>query len=95
MTTLTGRQRHRLRALAHTLRPVILVGAGGLSDGLVAETERALTDHALIKVRLAGERAERRAQAEALCQRTGAELVQLIGRMAVLYRPSDKTPLEF
>ncbi len=74
---------------------MILVGANGLSEGLLAETDRALTDHALIKVRLSGEREARRRQAEALCQQTGAELVQLIGRIAILYRPSDKTPLEF
>ncbi len=95
MKTLTGKQRHGLRARAHRLRPVILVGAAGISEALVAETDRALHDHALIKVRLAaGDRAARKAQAERLAQATGAELVQLIGRIAILYRPSDKAPLE-
>ncbi len=95
MYTINGKQRHRLRALAHRLKPVVLVGAGGLGEGLVAETDRALADHALIKVRLAaGDKAARLAQARQLAERTDAELIQLIGRIAILYRPSEKAPID-
>lgn len=63
------------------------VGAAGASDALVAELERALDDHELVKLRLAaGDRDERSKLVETLCRRTGAELVQRIGHTATIYR---------
>ncbi|HXC58639.1 MAG TPA: YhbY family RNA-binding protein, partial [Steroidobacteraceae bacterium] len=51
---LSEKQRRHLKGLAHPLKPVILMGNAGLTEGVVAETQRALADHELIKVRLPG-----------------------------------------
>lgn len=85
--SLSSEQRRQFRALAHDLKPVVIVGDKGLSDGLKAELERALDDHELIKVKIASpDREDRRLIADALCEETGAELVQTIGKIAVLLR---------
>jgi RNA-binding protein len=89
--TLANQQIRTLRSRAHHLKPVVRVGDKGITDNLLVELNRALEDHELIKVNIAGaEREERRALTAALCQASGAELVQMIGRISVLYRPSDK-----
>ena len=84
---LSPRMRRSLRARAHALKPVILVGEAGISEALIAEAERALDDHELIKVRLpAVDRAARSGLAETLCRALSAAEVQAIGRVRVLYR---------
>lgn len=90
---LNERQRRHLRGLAHALRPVILIGNGGVSDGVVAETLRALGDHELIKVRLPGlPRDERDAALADLARKTEAALVGRIGHVAILYRARPDLP---
>jgi RNA-binding protein len=94
-SALTSKQRRFLRSRAHALQPVVQVGDAGVSDAVVAATEEALAHHELIKTRFQqGEKAERRAMVEALCAATGAELVQEIGRMAVLYRPAEDPAIQ-
>ena len=84
--------RKQLRARAHSLKPVIQVGDAGLSEGLLAEAERAIDHHELIKVKLpALERDARSAMAIALCEALGAEQVQAIGRVQVLYRARQES----
>ena len=76
-----------LKARAHHLNPVVMVGQHGLTETVIKETDAALSAHELIKVRVAGDdRAERVAVAEALCAATGAFLVQHIGKLLVLWR---------
>jgi RNA-binding protein len=90
---LTQKQRRLLRARAHALHPLVLIGNHGLSDAVIAEADSALSQHELVKVRLTGsERSERETAARALCQRTGAEQVQLLGRVVTLYRPDPEAP---
>jgi RNA-binding protein len=90
---LNERQRRHLKGLAHPLKPVILMGNAGLTPAVVAETDRALTDHELIKVRLPGaERGERDAALANLAERTSSALVTRIGHVAVLYRPNPQLP---
>ena len=86
MTELTGQQRRHLRGLAHGLQPAVQVGQRGLTDAVAAEVDRALERHELIKVKLAGDREERRALADALAGRLEAHLAGTIGSMAILYR---------
>ena len=82
-------QKKYLRGLAHHLNPVIIIGQNGLSDGLMNELESTLDHHELIKIRIAaGDRDERREIMDAVCKATGAELVQAIGRVFVIYRPN-------
>ncbi|WP_325197243.1 ribosome assembly RNA-binding protein YhbY [Kingella oralis] len=82
-----------LRARAHHLNPVVMVGQHGLTEAVIRETETALRAHELIKVRVLGdERDERLLIGEELCAATGAQLVQHIGKLLVLYRerPDDE-----
>lgn len=93
MPELTPAERRSLKARAHKLKPVVLTGEAGLSAAVVAEIDRQLASHGLIKVRLAaGDRRERAASAQALGAALGASLVQQIGRMLVLYRPKPQAP---
>ena len=90
---LTERQLRFLRGKAHPLRPVVMLGAKGLTDNVVAETVQALRDHELIKVRVrADERARRDALLTALVERAECTLVARIGHVAVLYRPASPLP---
>ncbi len=86
---LTNSQKKILRALGHHLEPVVYVGKEGLSPALLASLEAALKAHELIKVKL-GQNCplERNAAGEALTRTTRAVLVQIIGRMILLYRPN-------
>jgi RNA-binding protein len=86
MSELTGKQRRWLRARAHGLEPVVHVGGKGLTDAVVAETDRALEAHELIKVRLVGDREEREEAAAALAERCRAEALGIVGNVAMLYR---------
>lgn len=86
--SLTPRERAHLKARAHALQPFVQVGQAGLTDRVVAEVDRALTAHELIKVRLGGADREARAALTAdLCARTDAAAVQAVGHVLVLWRP--------
>jgi RNA-binding protein len=89
--SLSPEQRREYRAIAHNLKPVIIVGDKGLSEGLQDELERALNDHELIKIKVASTDREARQEAiQALCESSGAELVQTIGKIAVILRQAKK-----
>ncbi len=86
-----ARQMKSLRAIGHHLNPVVTVGDAGISDGVAAELERALGDHELIKLKVnIGDRLERRRVIEALVAAASAEVVQLIGKVALVYRANPK-----
>lgn len=90
---LTDRQRRHLRGLAHGLKPIVRLGAAGLTDAVVLEAVRALHDHELIKVKIpGGDRAGRGELLRSLTARTASALVQRIGNVAVLYRPNAQLP---
>jgi RNA-binding protein len=78
----------KLRAQAHTLKPVILIGQSGFTAAVLAEIELALNTHELIKVRIRAERENRKQISEKICTDTGATLIQCIGQISVLYRLS-------
>jgi len=88
-------QRKELRRIAHHLHSVIIVGDGGVSDAVIAETNRALDDHELIKVKVnAMDRAGRGEMIEALVSACRAEAVQKIGKVVVLYRQNPEAKPE-
>ncbi len=90
---LSERQRRHLRGLAHGLQPVVRLGSAGLSDAVVRETDRALADHELIKIKApGGDRQARDAMFEELARRCGGLLVHRIGNVAVLYRSRPDLP---
>lgn len=86
-------QRRYLRSLAHDLSPVILLGAKGATEAVVKELDQALSHHELVKVKLSGgDKAERESQVEFLLRGTGAENIQQIGHVAVLFRRNEDEP---
>ena len=88
--TLTSAQIRFLRGQAHELKAMLQVGDKGLTDAFLAEADAALEHHELIKVKIAAEDREARdARIAELGERTGAALVQRIGHVAILYRPSS------
>ena len=87
---LSPAERKSLKARAHKLEPVVIVGAKGLTDEVVKEIDGALKAHELIKVRAAElERQDRKPLVEQILSRTGSELVQQVGKVFVLYRKRD------
>ena len=91
MATLTPAGRRALRARAHALSPVVMVGGEGLSPNVLAEIERGLKSHELIKIRVLGEdRGGREGLLEEICARTGASAVQHIGKILVIHRKNPE-----
>ena len=81
----------QLRAISHKLKPVVTVAGKGVSENVVAEIDRALSQHELIKVKLAvGGKDARTAATTEICEQCGAQLVQSIGNIIVLLRRTDK-----
>ena len=84
---LSTRERAHLKARAHSLDPVVQVGSTGITDNLIAEVDRALTAHELIKVRIpADDRNARVALGDEICARTGATAVHRVGKVLILWR---------
>jgi RNA-binding protein len=88
---LSARQRRKLRALAHPLKPIVLIGQSGLSDGVVQAVEAALLDHELIKVQMR-QPEDKNATAAALADATGSALCGLVGHVVILYRRHPEAP---
>ena len=84
---LTSASKRELKARAHALKPVVLIGLRGITPAVLASVDEALNAHELIKIRMpAGERAERVLQAGQIASNLGAEVVTSIGRVLILYR---------
>ena len=80
-------ERKALRRIAHHLHPVVMIGDAGVSEAVIAETNRALDAHELIKVKVnAMEREDRNQLIDALAEACQAEPVQRIGKVVVLFR---------
>ena len=91
MAALSIQERKRLRQIGHALNPVVMLGDKGLTDTVVEELNRALNDHELIKVKIAGEDREARAATIAeIATASSAEVVQTIGKIALLYKKAAK-----
>jgi RNA-binding protein len=90
---LNASQKKNLRGQAHHLKPSVTVAGKGLSETVVAEIERALNDHELIKVKLRADRDVRKAWAQSIAGRCKAELVQSIGQVACFYRKHPEKPV--
>jgi len=88
---LTAKRRSELRAEAHKLKPVVLIGDKGLTDEVLAEVDRSLKAHELIKVRaVTDDRDAREIWFEKICESLGAEEVQEIGKILVVYRKNPE-----
>ncbi|MCL2789267.1 MAG: ribosome assembly RNA-binding protein YhbY [Desulfobulbus sp.] len=90
---LTSQEKKALRSLGHHLEPMVYVGKEGMSPALLNSLQAALTAHELIKIKIGQNCPVERNQAgQELTRRTGAALVQVIGRMLLLYRPNPDLP---
>src|ERR1700686_4209457 len=90
---LTENQKKHLRRLAHPMNPIVMLGNAGLTDAIVAELDRALTDHELVKVSAGvGEREDRNDALANIASRTTSELVQRVGHVVVFYRRLSELP---
>ncbi|MFA5490542.1 MAG: YhbY family RNA-binding protein [Candidimonas sp.] len=85
---ITSQERSALRAAAHSLRPVVLIGDKGLSDAVLKEIDLNLKAHQLIKVRVAGDDRQARVQMlESICDALSCAPIHHLGKMLILYRP--------
>lgn len=94
MLNLTPGQRRFLRAQAHALNPVVLIGDAGLTAAVMKEIARSLDSHELIKIKVAGgDREQREAMLAEICATLDAAAAQHIGKTLVVYRPAKKPVL--
>ena len=88
---LTPAERQYLKGLAHSLNPVVMIGNQGLTDPVMREISISLDAHELIKIRVQGDDREQRTSImEQICDELDAAPVQHIGKLLVIWRPSDK-----
>ncbi|MFA7666327.1 MAG: YhbY family RNA-binding protein [Burkholderiaceae bacterium] len=89
---LSPARRKVLRAEAHHLDPVVMIGDAGLTEAVLAETDRALKAHGLIKIRVHGDdREQRLSMLTTICARLGCAPVQTIGKLLVVWREKPET----
>ena len=89
---LSPRERQLLKARAHPLRPVVLLGAAGLTDKVMHEIDRALAAHELIKIRVPADAREVRVQIfDEVAEKLNAAKIQSIGKTIVLFRPAEES----
>jgi RNA-binding protein len=91
--SLSGKQRRHLRALGHHLTPIVVVGKGGIDDGVRTALDRALLDHELVKVKLGGNAdGDPDAVATDLATGASADVAQVLGATILIYRPHPDAP---
>ena len=93
---LTNKQKKYLRSRAHKLKPVVIIGAAGLTDAVINEIDTSIEHHELIKVRVnASDRTQRKTMIDTICERVNTEVISVIGHIVVLYRASKNPTLKF
>lgn len=87
-------RKKQLKAQAHTLKPVIIVGQAGLTESVLKEIEITLDTHELIKIKIRAEKEQRNAIRDQIVADTKAELIQTIGQIVVVYRKKPEPKVE-
>ena len=88
---LSNVKKKQYRTLGHNLKPVVMIADKGVTEGVTKELERALEDHELIKIKFnVNDPSIRKILAKELCETHRAELVQSIGKMALIFRAAKK-----
>lgn len=90
MDKLKGSQRKYLRAQAHHLNPLVIIGAKGITDNLIGSIDLALKDHELIKVKFGEFKEDKKEISEDIAKATKSDVVGIIGNIAILYRQHPK-----
>ncbi|NLC99972.1 MAG: YhbY family RNA-binding protein [Gammaproteobacteria bacterium] len=88
--SLTQEQKKQFKSIGHHLKPIVTIADNGLTEGVLAELDRALNDHELIKIQLRAERDDRTALIEQLCAQSSSLLIQSIGKVALIYRKNPQ-----
>jgi len=83
-------QKKQLKAKAHSLKPVIIVGQAGLTESVLQEIEITLDTHELIKIKIRAEKEQRNQTRDQIIIKTQAELIQTIGQIIVVYRKNTE-----
>ena len=92
---LSNKQKQFLKGLAHSLKPVIQLGANGLTEGVMAEIDVALNHHELIKIKIpTDDREEKSLIIKAIVSETNSEKIQTIGHMLVIFKPSEEQKIK-
>ena len=92
---LTNKQKQYLKGLAHELKPVVLLGVNGLTEGVMMEIDAALAHHELIKIKIPSEdREEKKLIMDAIVRESGAVKLQTIGHMLVIYKQSEEKKID-
>lgn len=93
--TLSNKQKQHLKGLAHSLKPVVQLGQNGLTEGVLAEIDGALTHHELIKVKVpSDDREEKQLIMDAIVRETKSIKLQVIGHILIIYRQSDDNKID-
>lgn len=87
---LTSKQRKYLEKEAHGLSPVVIVGAAGVSEGIIKMVDSSLTAHELIKVKFNEYKDEKVELTDEICKKNNAILVRIIGNIAIIYRAKEE-----
>ncbi|MBF0358709.1 MAG: YhbY family RNA-binding protein [Magnetococcales bacterium] len=87
MLELQGFQRKYLRGLAHSLKPLVLIGREGITPTVLAFVDQALIDHELLKIRFNDFKTDKKALCAQIAESSGGELVGMVGHVAIFYRP--------
>ncbi len=89
--SLSNEQKKRYRSIGHSLNPIVTIAGNGISDNVIAEIDRALNDHELIKIKLVLEDKESRKEAiTKISQKMNATVIQEIGKVVLLLRPAKR-----
>ena len=92
---LSNKQKQFLKGLAHSLKPVVQLGANGLTEGVVSEIDSALAHHELIKVKVpTDDREEKTLTMDAIVRETESVKVQSIGHTLIIFRPSEERKIQ-
>lgn len=94
MSELNSGQRRKLKALAHHLEPVVMVGQKGLTESISKAVDKALSDHELIKIKFVDFKDEKRKLTDDIVLSTNAGFVGIIGNIAILYRANPDIPVK-
>ncbi|MFO7815830.1 MAG: ribosome assembly RNA-binding protein YhbY [Halanaerobiales bacterium] len=91
---LSGKQRSFLRSKANNLKPYVHIGKEGLNEAVYDQIDEVLDDHELVKIRILDNSLEKiNKVAEKVCENVGAEVVQVIGNVFVIYRKNVEEPI--
>ena len=90
MIELTSKQRKALGKIAHDIEPVVIVGAAGVTDGVIKMVQTSLDAHELIKIKFNEYKDEKTELTQKICTETDATLVRIIGNRAILYKQAEK-----